>query len=128
MAIIKTVNSQNNKTNSNQRRARAEIDTTGRRHIFQIRGGPYQISRRTNASSKSSDTNEKNSCKRCVISEQLLNIFDTRLAEIQTKIDTISGTQRKLQSNQNFYRYQYETKFSRMNIDDLIKLSAKIGN
>ncbi|CAG8581491.1 11723_t:CDS:1, partial [Ambispora gerdemannii] len=87
LTSLKNNNNDNIRIKSNLRKCNNnEIDTTGKRYIFQIRGASYPPTRRTLRNLKNS-TN----CKSCDQNYQYFNCLEARLRDLDLIVDKMNG-------------------------------------
>ncbi|CAG8552644.1 7362_t:CDS:2 [Ambispora gerdemannii] len=121
----KTQASSNNiKNNNNDIRIKSnlrirntnEIDTTGKRFTFQVRGASYPPIRRTCNNLKTS-TN----CKSCNQNWQYIDSLEARLNDLYLTVDKLSRV--KVITN-SFEKEKFD--FSNMDIEELLNISQNI--
>ncbi|KAG9305399.1 hypothetical protein G9A89_011532 [Geosiphon pyriformis] len=113
--------------NQRKRRNPYEIDTTGRRYIFQVRGAEYAKSRRSRNQNSSCDSN----CKSCEESNEFFNFMEAQLDEFEKKLNNaIQVAENSCHSNSEdkFFAEKLNIDFSKMSIDELLKVSKNVGD
>ncbi|CAG8631511.1 3609_t:CDS:1, partial [Ambispora gerdemannii] len=111
-----------------RRRDRSEIDTTGRRSIFQVRGASYPPRRRARFSKQNSQiaTNEDE------VFEEDIQILESHIDIIEDKVNVLTLTKSTIIQNASEQLSDKpdtkERKFSELSIDELLKLTGLLDN
>ncbi|CAG8558213.1 904_t:CDS:2 [Ambispora gerdemannii] len=108
-----------------RRHDRSEIDTTGRRSIFQVRGISYPPRRRAKSNKQNSQIeNDENE-----IFEEVIRILESHIDGIEQKINVltkstiIQNSSEKISDKSN----TKDSKFSELSTDELLKLTQNLG-
>ncbi|CAG8479667.1 1626_t:CDS:2 [Ambispora gerdemannii] len=96
-----------------------EIDTTGRRYIFTVRGTSYPQLRRLNNAKQSTN------CKYCDKNSQYIDILEARLDDIDNVIDDLAEIVSK--NNNSSDSNMDGLDLSTIDIQNLLMISNNIG-
>ncbi|CAG8531749.1 12823_t:CDS:1 [Ambispora gerdemannii] len=108
-----------------RRRDRSEIDTTGRRSIFQVRGVSYPLRRRAKSNKQNSQIENNDN----EISEEVIRILESCIDIIEEKVNTLTKSIIIQNSSKQISDKPStkESKFSALSIDELLKLTRDLG-
>ncbi|CAG8619256.1 10163_t:CDS:2 [Ambispora leptoticha] len=112
-------------SSTTKRRNRSEIDTTGRRSIFQVRGVSYPPRRRAR-SNKQNFQIENNENE---ISEEVIRMFETHIDVIEEKVNVLTESS-VIQNTLGQISDKLNTKvnlFSELSTEELLKLTRSLS-